>query len=402
MKKSIILLFIAAAVVSLSLCGVFFYAQTPKAQPVKAEVAVCKGSAFSLSEARKHIALCTLAYDEQTLNEKLVLMGFENCRYISRNQSTAYGSGIAFSVCAKKEGDSATVLLVFRGTHKGEWYSNFNIGEGTEHAGFSAATDFAQAKAESYIASLGVDLSRLDIVITGHSRGGAAANLLAKRFIDCARYKSVTAYTFACPNTTTADDAKAPVYSTIYNLINPEDFICYIPLEKWDYTRYGTDMEFLCNTESGYEENYSEMEEIFEELAGYPHTGYPFGASDVRIFLDTAHKIAPTINDYYNKELTVVPHRLTLYDYMQKVGALLCGDDTLANGMFLVSSGATPLFDNLTKFMMEGISLEDMAKEADITASAIGCAHTYETYKAWLEVLPEEYFLSKASTQQTE
>ncbi len=394
MKKSITLLFIAAAVVSLSLCGVFFYAKAPKSQPVKAEVSLgSEASCFSLSQARKYIYLCSLASDEEALCEKLQLMEYEKFRYISRNQEGTFGSGIAFSASVKREGDKTTVLLVFRGTHKGEWYSNFNIGEGTEHAGFSAATDFAQKEIEEYIAANKLSKQSLDVVITGHSRGGAVANLLAKRLVDSKEYKSVTAYTFATPNTTTAENAKASEYSTIYNIINPEDFIGYIPLNKWGYTRYGIDMEFLRNTDENYEENYTAMQKIFEELAGFPHTGYPFGASDVQIFLNTACKIAPTVSDYYNKELTVAPHRLTLYDYMQKVGALLSGDDTLANGMFLLSSSATPLFDTLTRFMMEGISLEDMAKSADITASAVNCAHTYETYMAWLEVLPEDYFL---------
>lgn len=400
MKKSIILLFIAAAVVSLSLCGVFFYPQKSEAQPVKAEVYESpKGEDFSVLEARKYIYLCSLAYDENTLGEKLKSMGFENTSYISRNQQSNFGSGIAFSASVKREADKTTVLLVFRGTHKGEWYSNFQIGEGREHAGFSAATDFALTEFEGYIDANNLSKKNLRLVITGHSRGGAVANLLAKRLVDSDAYKSVTAYTFASPATTTAQDAKSPAYKFIYNILNPEDFICYIPLEKWGYSRYGTDMEFLCNTDEGYEENYTVMENIFEELAGYAHTGYPRGASDVGIFLDTAYKIAPTVRDYYNKELAVTPHRLTLYDYMQKVGALLCGDDTLSNGMFLVSSSATPLFDTLTGFMMEGICLEDVAKKADITASAVNCAHTYETYMAWLEVLPEEYFLSKTTKE---
>lgn len=393
MKKSIILLFIAAAVVSLSLCGVFFYPQKQNAQPVKAEVLRnCGGEDFSISEARKYIHLCALAYDEKALCEKLALMGYENTSYICRNQSTSFGSGIAFSASVKEAQGKNQVLLVFRGTHKGEWYSNFQIGEGTEHAGFSAATDFALQELEGYLEKQKLSEETLEIMITGHSRGGAVANLLAKRLVDSDSFETVTAYTFASPATTTAEDAKTSAYNYIYNILNPEDFICYIPLEKWGYTRYGRDMEFLRNTDENYEEAYEQMESIFEELSGYPHTGYPFGASDVRIFLDTAYRIAPTVSDYYNKELVVTPYSMTLYDYMQKVGALLCGDDTLANGMFLMSSSATPLFDALTRFMMEGISLEDVAKDADITASAVSCAHTYETYMAWLEVMSEDEF----------
>lgn len=393
MKKTIILLFIAAATTILSLCGVFYAKRNFDAKPVEAQVSnTCKEQRFSVEKAREYIDLCSLAYDEVLLEESLRSMGYSDYRYICRDQLSAHGSGIAFGTATKAENGKTLVLAVFRGTNKGEWYSNFQIGEGIEHAGFSAAADFALENLEEYIKSLGTDKGNIEFIITGHSRGGAVANLLAKRMTDSALYKSVTAYTFASPNTTTSQDAKSPLYSGIFNLLNPEDFICYIPLTDWGYTRYGTDIEFPRNIQDGYEEKYTLMQETFEAFAGYPHTGYPMGGSDVVIFLNTAARIAPTISDYYNKELTVTPHRLTLYNYMQKVAALLCGDNPLQNGMFLVSSGSSELFETLTQFMMEGINIEDVARNADITTSAINCGHTYETYKAWLSILGEEYF----------
>lgn len=393
MKKSIILLFIAAATVLLSLCGAFYSGTISPASPVNSTSFTCSvGRDFSLSDAKEYINLCSLAYEEIPLRETLNTMGYSDFCYILRNQSSSHGSGIAFGTGCKKQGDITKVILVFRGTHKGEWYSNFSIGEGVEHSGFSAATDFAEEEIKAYIKSHCTDIKNTEIILTGHSRGGAVANLLAKRLIDEGTYKSVTAYTFASPCTTRSEDAKNSRYKSIYNLLNPEDFICYIPLEKWDYTRYGTDMEFPRNTQDGHNAIYPLMQEEFERLSGYPHTGYPMGASDVRIFLDTAYALAPTIRDYYQKELTVTPHRMTLYDYMTKVAALLCGDSPLQNGLFLMASSSSELFDVMTEFMMEGINIEDVAKSADITTSAISCGHTYETYMAWLTVLNEEYF----------
>lgn len=392
MKKSITLLFIAAATVLLSLCGVFFHNKNLSEAVTAQADTPSQGEEFSYDKAQEYIELCALAYDEKLLREGMRHSGYTDYKYICRDQHSPFGSGIAFGIGAVQEEDSTKVLAVFRGTNDGEWYSNFQIGEGSEHTGFSSATDFALNEAEKYLKSLGTEKEETEIIITGHSRGGAVANLLAKRLLKSGEYKSVTAYTFASPNTTTDKDAKSPLYKTIYNIINPEDFICYIPLESWGYTKYGADIEFPRNTQEGYDEAYTKMQTRFEELSGYPHTGYPMGGSDVRIFLNTASQIAPTIKDYYSKELTVAPHRLTLYDYMQKVAALLCGDSPLTNGLFIVSSGSSELFNTLTGFMMEGISIEDVAREADITSSAINCGHTYETYKAWLSVLPEEYF----------
>ena len=393
MKKSIILLFIAAATVLLSLCGAFYSGTLNPSAPVNSTGINCsKGRDFSLEEAKEYINLCSLAYEETSLRDALSTMGYGDFSYILRNQESSHGSGIAFGTGCKKQGDITKVILVFRGTHKGEWYSNFSIGEGVEHSGFSAATDFAEEEIKAYIKNHCTDEKTTDIIITGHSRGGAVANLLAKRLIDEGTYKSVTACTFASPCTTRSESAKSDRYKSIYNLLNPEDFICYIPLEKWDYTRYGTDIEFPRSTQDGHNALYPLMQQEFERIAGYPHTGYPMGASDVGIFLDTAYALAPTIHDYYQRELTVTPHRMTLYDYMTKVAALLCGDSPLQNGMFLMAGSSSELFSTLTEFMMEGINIEDVARSADITTSAISCGHTYETYRAWLEVLDEEYF----------
>ncbi|MBQ8000959.1 MAG: DUF2974 domain-containing protein [Ruminococcus sp.] len=392
MKKSITLLFIAAATALLSLCGAFFTHNHNTAQPVEAQVQINSEYSFSLDKARSLINLCALSYDETELLEAVQALGYTDFEYICRNQDSTFGSGIAFGIAVSKQESTTQVLAIFRGTNKGEWYSNFQIGEGIEHAGFAPATDFAQAEVERYLEALGIDASKAKILITGHSRGGAVANLLAKRLTDEAKFSSVTAYTFASPNTTTAQSAKSSQYNNIYNLINPEDFICYIPLTDWGYTKYGVDLEFPRDIQQGYEEQYAQMQQTFEEFAGYSHIGYPMGGSDVRLFLRTAAQIAPTLSDYYNKELTVTPHRMTLDNYMQKVAALLCGDNTLQNGMFLVSSGGSNLFDTLTQFMMEGIQIEDVAKDADITTSAINCGHTYETYSAWLSVLDAEYF----------
>lgn len=392
MKKSITLLFIAAATALLSLCGAFFAQNHSPAQPVEAQVQVSSKNSFSLEKARTLISLCELSYDETQLSEGIKALGYTDFEYICRNQDSTYGSGIAFSIAVSKKNSTTQVLAVFRGTHKGEWYSNFQIGEGIEHAGFANATDFAQAEIDRYLEDMCIDKSKTEILITGHSRGGAVANLMAKRLTDTAEFKAVTAYTFASPNTTTAQNAKKSQYNCIYNLMNPEDFICYIPLTDWGYTKYGIDIEFPRSIQQDYESVYAQMQQTFEEDAGYPHTGYPMGGNDVRLFLRTAAQIAPTLSDYYNKELTVTPHRMTLHDYMQKVAALLCGDNTLQNGMFLVSSGGSKLFETLTDFMMEGIQIEDVARDADITTSAINCGHTYETYSAWLSVLDSDYF----------
>ncbi len=339
-----------------------------------------------------------MSYYPETLEAKLRELGYGQFQYYSREQDTVSGSGIAFGVATAWESNgNASVIAVFRGTNNCEWYSNFSIGEETEHAGFSAAADFAMTKLSEYLAFADIKDSSCAILVTGHSRGGAVANLCAKRLIDNSSFTHTLAYTFASPNTTTSPSAHKDEYDCIFNIQNPEDFICYIPLEEWGYTKYGTIINLPNSDSENFETIYENMEDRFLKLAEYEHTGYPNNQYDVRNFLDAAYDIAPTIDDYYNRRITAPPYQVTLHEYMNKVAALLCGRDTISNGMFLMASGNSPMFRSMTEFMLQGIDLEKIAESGEMTGSAVACGHTYETYEAWLGVLPDEYFENLAN-----
>ncbi len=308
--------------------------------------------------------------------------------YFEREQKSHTGSGIAAGIAHTKD----SIIIVFRGTNKGEWYSNFSIGEAEEHAGFSAAADFAVENLEEYLKDRKINSENFTLQITGHSRGGAVANITAKRMTDKKEFKTVSAYTFAAPNTTTSPLARSQGYKSIFNIINPEDFICYIPLEKWGYGRYGVDFELPKGELKANRELYEIMQSKFLLKTGYNHTGYPSGHEDVEKFLSAAGKLAPTISDYYNKDIPMYPNPVTLYEYMENAASLLAGEKSISKGMFLLGGSVSPSFHPITRFMMQGIRIEDVTDESSITHSAIGCAHTYETYDAWLQVLTEDYF----------
>lgn len=396
MKKTKISVTLAAAAVILCLCGVFFctFYDNSYSTPVVVEKTTSE-SAFSLDKAKQYLSLCSVSYYPESLEAKLKDMGNTEFKYLSRDQDTTSGSGIAFSISTNKADDNTTVTAVFRGTNKGEWYSNFNVGEETEHSGFSAAADFAMEEINNYLKEAAISKASANIAITGHSRGGAVANLVASRFIDEGEFREVSAYTFASPNTTTANDAHDSCYNSIYNIQNPEDFICYIPLSSWSYTKYGIVIDLPEESTQNFTELFKKMENRFLTIAGYKHTGYPHHHQDINTFLLAAEKIAPTVQDYYNREISIPPHRVTLYKFMTKVAALLSDDDPLANGMFILSSGNSPLFEGLTDIMMQGIDIEKMAEDKDLSGSAIAGGHTYETYRAWMDVLDDDYFKNK-------
>ncbi len=178
------------------------------------------------------------------------------------------------------------IVLTVRGTNgtSAEWSSNFDVGADTteyydimgsehphwknklNHKGFDVATNRILDKFNDYITRHKLNDSSVEksILISGHSRGAAIANLLGAHFENDANYKSYT-YTFAAPYSTT--DSNAINYKTINNIVNKDDIIPYLPLEKWGFYKYGTTKEI--SVEDNYENKWGKAEEgTWEWLIG--------------------------------------------------------------------------------------------------------------------------------------
>ncbi len=153
------------------------------------------------------------------------------------------------------EGEKKDIIIIsVRGTDSTieEWSSNFDVGADTDaywdrdnpywrnkenHKGFDVAAnrlfDLIDAYTNSYVDS---DMQKV-IYIVGHSRGAAIANILGSLYEDLPDYESYT-YTFATPNTTTKTDFKN--YNTVFNFVNEDDMVTYLPLNYWTFNKYGT------------------------------------------------------------------------------------------------------------------------------------------------------------------
>ncbi|MBE5878018.1 MAG: VWA domain-containing protein, partial [Lachnospiraceae bacterium] len=178
------------------------------------------------------------------------------------------------------------ILLCVRGTNgtNAEWSSNFDVGATTDayynkvganhpdwkntsnHKGFDVTANRVLTKFEDYINRHGLGDSSLNktILITGHSRGAGISNILGAHFELDKEYTSFT-YTFASPFTTTQDNATS--YTTIQNIMNTDDLIPYLPLEKWGFHKYGSMHEL--SVEDMYENKwFAAQEGTFEWLIG--------------------------------------------------------------------------------------------------------------------------------------
>ena len=226
------------------------------------------GKLFGMQDVEDiHIKAADYAVDKDDLTEFFV------------GHRTVYRSG------QKQE----LVILSVRGTNgtNAEWTSNFDVGADTmdyynaagfehphwkdidNHKGFDVATNRVLEKFANYEKRHGLDqMSNKVILITGHSRGAAIANLLGAHFEDRTDYKSYT-YTFAAPYATTHTDAGA--YRTVFNVVNSDDLVPYLPMYEWGFRKYG--VTYTLSVNDLYEDDawFADKEGSFEWLCGYDY-----------------------------------------------------------------------------------------------------------------------------------
>lgn len=180
------------------------------------------------------IAMCNSVYNRDEMDRTFKDFGFEVDS--SRNELTY----ITYSVAAKRQDDGTFLILaVVRGT--GEplndplgWVSNLDasINIYGEHSGFSDAAEKVQETIDEMLNKLGGNSAQTKYVITGFSRGAAATNILARRFVDQGiPQRQIFAYGFACPDTGKISESDAKKYPCIFNLANAADTVSWIPRE---------------------------------------------------------------------------------------------------------------------------------------------------------------------------
>ncbi len=349
-------------------------------------------SDFSGQLALSSLTLSSTAYSYKYALNNLEAMNFEHLAKF--NYSDDYNKNAVGLIIASKKIENATVVaIILRGTYNKEWYSNFEIGRDVAntkvHEGFSYAKDFALEKLSMYVTNYGIDRDHMKFLVTGHSRGAAVANLLSKTLIDTYGPNNVYSYTFATPNTTLDENAGDSRYSGIFNFVNPEDFISYIPLKEWGFTKYGTTIAFPQNNGSDeYNKKIERVAEYYKELKGRELKTY--GGTDAKEkFLASAFKLAPTVKDYYDTKYEIAGLELSVYEYMTIVAHLLNEENMISNGLIMLSSDDT-VFEPLKNYIMSGMMSEDSNFSLDYENSLISYAHTAETYLSWLKVYLED------------
>lgn len=254
---------------------------------------------------------------KNALKEKLIGEGFsskDNMKLNSSSKESGDKKDCIHWVTAEKQlkDGSNLVYIIVKGTTKDEWYGNFNVYDedlreqnNDIHYSFNSA---ANALYSDVLKKYKHD-KNIKYVVTGHSRGAAVANILAKLLTDekdsNSNIKSVYGYTFATP--TTIAKNKSGNYSNIFNFCFDDDFVTYMPLADadWQFGRYGTT---YCVTAK---ELYSKYK-LYRELTKNYFWGYPDSANSVSYKKDGAYEIA----DYLTQRCNSVPMFYGKYNYM--------------------------------------------------------------------------------------
>ena len=138
-------------------------------------------------------------------------------------------------------------VAVRGGGYKDEWASNFTVGTGYEHQGFSDAGKTVANAVIDYISGLG-GARNVKVWITGYSRAAATANIAAQRLnelvgkINGLSTDGIYAYCFECPQgARTTSNAYKNVYRNIHNIVNDYDVVTKVAPKdnSWNYARYG-------------------------------------------------------------------------------------------------------------------------------------------------------------------
>lgn len=143
---------------------------------------------------------------------------------------------------------TAIMVTVRSANYEAEWASNVRLGDKGEALGFATAADEVTRYVNAYVLVNGLEEKAKDgnltFMVQGFSRGGAVANLTAKRLID--KYQpdgnDVRAYCFEAPQGgVKMEEVEGRDYTGIHNVINVNDLVPYVAPSAMGFKRYGVD-----------------------------------------------------------------------------------------------------------------------------------------------------------------
>ncbi len=272
MKMSHLMLLVPAALIMSVICGVLSFGAGP------GDVNTSWSDEWFLNDSVKYnkalaaasITLSNATYDtdennnpvSSSIEEMLIKDGFDTSSIRSYNYDYSYTKSdnniVAYTFASKNIGSQASLIaVVIRGTtDPEEWRSNINLSNGadsddaTYHYGFYESEAKLNNDLTSYIDEIknsgNYNTENLRFLVTGHSRGGAVADILAAQLNSSYGKDHIYAYTFGSPAVSV--DAGSTGYENIFNIINSKDIVARLTFTGRGFKRYGTDITLPANS----------------------------------------------------------------------------------------------------------------------------------------------------------
>ncbi len=351
------------------ICPVDLYGRNVPRQSVCVPIGTLprESAVFRRQLAQTAAVLSLSSMEESALAQNLRALGYSDLLAV-RTEGEA--DKIGMFLASRVRGGTLETVVVLKGTEGTEWLSNFEIGFSAEHSGFGKAADFAEEQLGDYIFTRTIG-TEPRFFVTGYSRGGAVANILAKRLCDRYGTDTVCAYTLASPAITIS--RRQARYNCIFNLVREEDLFTRIPPEGWGYTRYGKD-HFLY---SG-----SDIGDRCQQLTGEEYIGF----TDRRAadsFVKAILRLAPNIHAYYKRRRDVGGRQLSLYDVMRSVADLTAGQPEEAGDLLL--NALVSDYGDLLNLMTSGADIGELMTCTGTPRCSIADAHGPAAYLAAME-----------------
>ncbi len=345
---------------------------------------------------------------------------------------------IARKEIALASGTYNFVFTGFMGSYKRQWFSNFDPNgvdreanggagyagdaeKGIVHLGFADARDYMYQQLTAYMDKYSSEYET-KILIMGHSRGAAAANLLAAKLFNQThgfgthplKNENIFVYCLATPNpiAVSAIDAN-PDYDRIINILNPEDFVTMVFPAKNGFGKYGRIFNLLGTdnlSPKQYADLKQEMQQYFTVFVRdrdfHPYKKGNLTAQNVTLVM------ANTVTDFdsfYRIKMRECFKSVTVYEYFKDtLCAYIAGGATeeeqaAANkAMYMLLFSAIDLLGTsrkLRKISQFFVFQEGLggATGNKIGATYFSDSHRPDTYTAYLMSMTEAQLMENSS-----
>lgn len=246
--------------------------------------------------------------DKDTLNNQLYYYNLTDSKVGCLGDDT--DNDVQYTFAHKKaiyNGEEKEItFVILRGVTGDSWKEITELGSDSmvNHYAFQKNSNKLQKELKQYLADTGIENSA--VVLTGHSVGGAVANLaghdLTVNDFDGVDKNAIYAYTFGAPNCTRDENTN---FDNIYNITFTDDFVSESPLKEWGYSKYG--VSYVASARSSYYANQDFANDINYVINLSTNRQAPNFNDSLGYAVLNALKKWRNIDEYYNPTPTTSP-----------------------------------------------------------------------------------------------